>query len=108
MSQNYSLLKKVILVRNGRDNRQAVAMHVVNHTWWPPLKRSPSDSPFGPLRGAAWRPWAPGTPFFSVFVFPLPPRLLQIARPPTDREISPKNARRRAKSIGESQLLSFA
>ena len=60
----------------------------------PPLCRSPSlcllqdslrfckipqDSPFGPLRGAVRRAWAPGPPLFFVFVFsylPVPSRSL--------------------------------
>ena len=65
----------------------ACAMHVVHHASDPPcmvlqdsprFPKIPQDSPFGPLRGAAWRPWPlapPGPPVFFVvfFVFARPP-----------------------------------
>ena len=40
------------------------------------------DSPFGPLRGVVWRPWAPGPPLFFVFVFAPPPAPSRSPDPP--------------------------
>ena len=99
MSQNYPLLKKVIVVRNGRDKPLPMPC-----TWStthgapqdsPRFPKIPQDSPFG--RGAAtWRPWAPGGPgpLCFLFLFFSSPRHLQIAGSPTDREEKPARPRR--------------
>ena len=61
-----------------------VPLYVVHHACGQPcmvlprFPKIPQDSPFGPLRGAAWRPWPlapPGPPVFFVgfFVFARPP-----------------------------------